>query len=87
MTVDAAHKHGKWVGVCGGVASELKALPVLLALGVDELSLSIPSIPLIKAAVRELKKRDCEELCQDFLKAESGKEVREIVINKWPHLI
>ncbi len=86
MTVDAAHKHGKWVGVCGGIASELKALPVLLALGVDELSLSIPNIPMIKAAVRELDKKECEKLCQDFLSAESGKEVREIVINKWPHL-
>ncbi|MFT6603367.1 MAG: phosphocarrier protein FPr, partial [Bacteriovoracaceae bacterium] len=86
MTVDAAHKYGKWVGVCGGIASELKALPVLLALGVDELSLSIPNIPMIKAAVRELDKKECESLCQDFLMAESGKEVREIVINKWPHL-
>lgn len=87
MTVDAAHKHGKWVGVCGGIASELKALPVLLALGIDELSLSIPNIPMIKAAVRELNIKECQELCQDFLNAESGKEVREIVINKWPHLI
>lgn len=87
MTVDAAHKHGKWVGVCGGIASELKALPVLLALGVDELSLSIPNIPMIKAAVRELELKDCKSLCQEFLAAESGKEVREIVINKWPHLI
>ena len=86
MTVEAAHKYGKWVGVCGGIASDPKAIPVLLSLGVDELSLSIPNIPMIKAAIRDLNKSECEQMRQHFLSAESGKEVREIVLNKWPQL-
>lgn len=53
-TVRAAHAHGKWVGVCGALASETLAVPLLLGLGVDELSVSVPLIPAIKARVREL---------------------------------
>ena len=53
-TVKAAHAHGKWVGVCGALASEALAAPVLIGLGVDELSVSVPLIPTIKATVREL---------------------------------
>ncbi|MBK23190.1 MAG: phosphoenolpyruvate--protein phosphotransferase [Halobacteriovorax sp.] len=86
MTADAAHRHGKWVGVCGGIASETKAIPVLLSLGVDELSLSIPNIPMIKASIRELKISECKNMRQQFLSAKSGKEVREIVLNNWPQL-
>jgi len=86
MTVQAAHKHGKWVGVCGGIASDPKAIPVLIGLGVDELSLSIPNIPLIKAAIRNLNKLECEQMRPQFLSAECGKEVRELVLNKWPQL-
>lgn len=86
MTVKAAHKHGKWVGVCGGIASDSKAIPVLIGLGVDELSLSIPNIPLIKSLIRELSKSECEKLIERVLGAESGAEVRDIVTNNWPSL-
>lgn len=46
-TVEGAHNYGKWVGVCGGLASETLAVPALIGLGVDELSVSVPSIPTI----------------------------------------
>lgn len=46
-TVKAAHAHGKWVGVCGALASEALAVPMLIGLGVDELSVSVPLIPTI----------------------------------------
>ncbi len=59
ITVKAAHAHGKWVGVCGALASETMAVPVLIGLGVDELSVSVPLIPTIKATVRELDLHDC----------------------------
>lgn len=86
MTVKAAHKHGKWVGVCGGIASDSKAIPVLVGLGVDELSLNIPNIPMIKSIIRELDKTECEQMREKFLTAESGTAVRELVLNKWPQL-
>ncbi|MDW8396192.1 MAG: phosphoenolpyruvate--protein phosphotransferase [Anaerolineae bacterium] len=50
----AAHAHGRWVGVCGEVASDPQAAAALLACGVDELSMSAPAIPLVKAAIRDL---------------------------------
>src|SRR5690606_19446708 len=44
QTVRGAHKYNKWTGVCGGIASDPHAVPILLGLGVDELSVSVPSI-------------------------------------------
>ena len=49
----AAHAHGKWAGVCGEIAGDPRATATLIALGVDELSMSAPAIPLVKQAVRE----------------------------------
>ena len=76
-TVKAAHAHGKWVGVCGAMASETLAVPLLLGLGVDELSVSVPLIPSIKAAVRELDLMDCQAIAQQVLGLESAGQVRE----------
>jgi multiphosphoryl transfer protein len=76
MSVRAAHAHGKWVGVCGGIASDTQAVPILLGLGVDELSVSVPAIPSIKAQIRRLNLKDCEKLAQRALQASSGAEIR-----------
>ncbi|MQU66490.1 phosphoenolpyruvate--protein phosphotransferase, partial [Pseudomonas sp. FSL R10-1350] len=75
-TVKAAHAHGKWVGVCGALASESLAVPLLVGLGVDELSVSVPLIPTIKARVRELTLKDCQVLAQQVLGLESAEQVR-----------
>lgn len=84
LTCIAAKKHDKWVGVCGGIASDVSAVPILIGLGVSELSLSMPSIPLIKATVRKLDSKECFEVSQDCLKAKDAKEIREIISAKWP---
>ncbi|MBK5552112.1 phosphoenolpyruvate--protein phosphotransferase [Pseudomonas sp. TH03] len=76
-TVKAAHAHGKWVGVCGALASETLATPLLLGLGVDELSVSVPLIPAVKAAVREVDLADCQAIAQQVLGLESAEQVRE----------
>ncbi|MDQ0122521.1 phosphoenolpyruvate-protein phosphotransferase [Pseudomonas lini] len=76
-TVKAAHAHGKWVGVCGAMASETLAVPLLLGLGVDELSVSVPLIPAIKAAVREVDLVDCQAIAQQVLGLDSAEQVRE----------
>ena len=78
-TVKAAHAHGKWVGVCGALASEALAVPVLLGLGVDELSVSVPLIPTIKATVRELDLADCQIIARQVLGLEEAAQVREAV--------
>ncbi|WPN97318.1 phosphoenolpyruvate--protein phosphotransferase [Pseudomonas sp. MUP55] len=76
-TVKAAHAHGKWVGVCGALASETLAVPMLIGLGVDELSVSVPLIPSIKATVRELDLADCQVIARQVLSLEEAGQVRE----------
>ena len=86
LTCQAANQYGKWVGVCGGIASDVKAVPVLLGLGVSELSLSMPSIPLIKSTVRQLNINECIEMSEQFLNAKSASEVRSLVAQRWPSI-
>ncbi|MEX0167057.1 phosphoenolpyruvate--protein phosphotransferase [Pseudomonas brassicacearum] len=78
-TAEAARAHGKWVGVCGALASEPLAVPVLLGLGVDELSVSVPLIPAIKACVREWNLSECRTLAQQALGQESAEQVRDLL--------
>jgi phosphoenolpyruvate-protein phosphotransferase len=80
-TVDAARRAGRHVGVCGGIASDRSAVPILLGLGVDELSVSLPAIPAVKAQIRALRSDDCERLAERALAAESAQEVRALVPN------
>ena len=54
QAVHGAHAAGNWVGVCGGIASDPQAVPLLVGLGVDELSVSVPAIPAVKAQIRSL---------------------------------
>jgi phosphocarrier protein FPr len=77
-TVDAAHKFGKWVGVCGGIASDPQAVPILLGLGVDELSVSVPTIPSIKAQIRRLTLAECQRLAEEALHKDTAAEVRNL---------
>ena len=79
MTVEAAHAHGKWVGVCGELAGDLLAVPLLVGLGVDELSVSARSIALVKARVRELDWRHSQALAQQALSLESAAAVRTLI--------
>lgn len=79
QAVRAAHAHGKWVGVCGGMASDPQAVPILVGLGVDELSASIPAIPSVKAQVRALSLTECQELAARALAADSATDVRALV--------
>ncbi|NQD94517.1 phosphoenolpyruvate--protein phosphotransferase, partial [Pseudomonas sp. CrR25] len=76
MTVEAAHAEGKWVGVCGELAGDRLAVPLLVGLGVDELSVSPRSIALVKARVRELDFRHSQALAQQALGLESAAAVR-----------
>lgn len=77
LTVDAAEKHGKWVGVCGGIAGDVLAVPLLVGLGVKELSASVPSLPDVKACVRSLNQAKCKELAEHSLQFSTANEVRE----------
>ncbi len=79
QTVHGAHSAGRKVGVCGGIASDPAGVPILVGLGVDELSVSLPAIPGIKAQIRGLRRDACRELAEKALAAESAAEVRALV--------
>lgn len=78
MTVEGAHRHGKWVGICGGMASDPLAVPLLIGLGIDELSVNIPGLATIKALIRKLSKAECEKLARQVMNLCTANEVRAI---------
>ncbi|MEI2778406.1 MAG: phosphoenolpyruvate--protein phosphotransferase [Tetrasphaera sp.] len=76
---EALHAHGKWLGVCGGIASDPQAVPILVGLGVDELSCSIPAIPAVKAAVRAYSTEECARIAAQAITCGTPAEVRALV--------
>jgi phosphocarrier protein FPr len=81
-TVAGAHGHGRWVGVCGAAAGDPQAVPVLVGLGVDELSAAVPLVPAVKAQVRTLSLETCRVTARLALDASDGAEVRALVTQR-----
>lgn len=79
MTTTAAHAKGKWVGLCGELGADLQALPVLLGLGIDEVSVSIRQVPLVKSQIRACYLSHCQALAAQALLAPDASSVRELV--------
>lgn len=79
ITAKAAHAKGKWVGVCGGLAGEKDAVPILVGLGIDELSVSVPSIPEVKYQVRHLNQQACQKIAIRAMACADAKDVRELM--------
>ena len=79
LAAEGAHSQGKWLGVCGGLASDPDAVPILIGIGVDELSVSVPALPSIKAEVRRWSEAECRVLAGRALDTVSGAEVRNLV--------
>jgi Phosphoenolpyruvate-protein kinase (PTS system EI component in bacteria) len=78
-TVDAADAEGRWVGVCGELAGDPFATALLLGLGVRELSMGAPAIPLVKDAVRATDLDRARALATAALAAGSAASVRELI--------
>ncbi len=81
-----AHKYGKWVGLCGELAGEPLAIPVLLGLGLDEFSMNPSAIPTAKEIIRGLIVPECQDLAEEILKFESAEEVISYVREKMPKI-
>lgn len=79
MTVAAAKAHGRWTSVCGGLGSDPQAVPLLIGLGVDELSVSVPAIPAVKAQIRSLRLSECRRLVAAALGCSTATAVRALV--------
>ena len=77
MTIEAAHRHGKWVGLCGELGGDVMAVPVLLGLGLDEFSMSSGSIPGVKQAIRTWTVAGAREVAEEALKLPTAIRVIE----------
>lgn len=77
MTIDAAHTNGLWVGVCGEMAGDITLTPLLLGLGVDELSAGAAIVPRVKRAVQALDYAACQQLVEDIRLLDSASAILE----------
>ena len=78
QTINGAHARHRVVGICGGVAGDPQAVPILVGLDIDELSVSLPAIPTVKAQIRRLSLTSCRELAQRALNCWTVEEVRAL---------
>jgi phosphocarrier protein FPr len=78
-TVEAAHSAGKPVGMCGELAGNPLAAPLLVGLGLDELSMSASAIPAVKAAVRKVSYSEAVELARHALSVGTAEEVERLL--------
>ena len=80
QVVEAAHQSGKWAGVCGEIAADPLAVPVLAGLGVDELSMNPADIPRPKEIIRETDPAAATALAEKALACASAVEVRQLAL-------
>ena len=77
--IDSAHAEGKWAGMCGEMAGEAIAAPLLLGLGLDEFSMSATSILAQRKLIKSVSKADMETLVEKALDCATSEEVVELV--------
>ncbi|MFB9159010.1 phosphoenolpyruvate--protein phosphotransferase [Chromobacterium violaceum] len=79
QAVATIHRHGRWIGLCGEAAAAPHALPLFLGMGLDELSMSAPSLQPCRRCLRGLDAGRCRELLAQALACADGAEVRALV--------
>lgn len=91
MVVDAAHAHNLWVGVCGEMAGEIVLTPLLIGLGVDELSTGAALVPRVKRAVQSLDIGACLQLVEEIKGLDDAAKIlqrcEEIAQKHYPELL
>ena len=75
MVVDAAHEAGIWVGVCGELAGDIEFTPLLIGIGIDELSMAASLVPRVKKAIRSLDVQACREVVAHAISGERAAEI------------
>jgi phosphoenolpyruvate-protein phosphotransferase (PTS system enzyme I) len=84
MVIDAAHKEGKWAGMCGEMAGDEVAIPLLLGLGLDEFSMSATSVLPARSQIANLNKKEAEEAAQKALNMQTSDDVKAFVEETFP---
>jgi len=80
ITTDAAHANNIWVGICGEMAADVALIPLLLGLGVDELSVSSSLVPRVKLAVQSVAMPECRQLVDLALRLKTPTEILELCL-------
>lgn len=80
--IDAGHDAGIWVGMCGEMAGEALAIPILLGMGLDEFSMNAPAIPQAKEIIRQCDTKKTKLLAEQALQCETPQEV-EVLVTTW----
>ena len=75
-TITSARENGIWAGMCGEMASDPNAAVLLMAMGINELSMSAPSIPRVKEKIRSISSIKAKEILADVMKMEDGDEIK-----------
>ena len=86
QVIDAAHAKGKWVGLCGEMAGEILAIPILLGLGLDEFSMNPPAVPYAKLLIRSISMEKCREVAAAALNQTSSEKIRAMVQEMVPEV-
>lgn len=81
QTAEAGHAAGIWTGMCGELAGNPLATPVLIGLGVTELSMSAPAIPLVKEAVRALTMSEAQRMAREALEMPTAEDVEAYLLS------
>jgi len=79
--IDASHQAGKWTGMCGEMAGEVMAAPILLGMGLDEFSMSAMSIPHVKKIIRSMSYEEAQEMARQVLNMEDSEKIKIFCAN------
>lgn len=79
LVIDASHKEGIWTGLCGEMAGDHIAAPILLGLGLDEFSMSATSILRIRKQFSELKQSDMKKMALEAINLDTNDDVKDLV--------
>ena len=78
-TVQAAHRAGRWVGLCGEMAGDARTAVLLVGLGIDELSVSCFDLPRVKAAIRSISKAEACAMAERAMNLPSAEAIRGLL--------
>lgn len=77
LVIDNAHRAGKWVGMCGEMAGDLRAIPILIGMGLDEFSMNAPSILKARKLIREINYEATKKIAEEVLMIATSQEIEE----------
>ena len=82
MTIEGAHKAGKWAGMCGEMAGDMSAIPLLIGMGLDEFSMSASSILQAREFISRIDSKEAKKMVDEVLLADNEEQVK-IILKKF----